>query len=333
MGLTALRDIATIEEIQSDELSGETVSVDAHNWLYKYMIPTVQYTNSDAYTTPDGIELPAVLGLLQGLKRFYKNDITPVFVYDGVAHDLKAEEIARRKEKKQDAESEYESHVDAGNEIEAARYDARSQHLDGNMIAATQQVLDALDIPFIEAHGAGEAQAAYMAEQSDTISSIVSDDYDSLLFGAPSMIRNFTSSEPHERLYLEDVLESNNISLDDLIWYALFCGTDYNNGAYGYGPKTSLDVVQDEDVETRRELLLENDEELTESQLDAILSLLQDPQTMDEYPEPAGFVAVTQAELEEVVFDELKLTSDSVTKAVNSLGDVLPNESSLSSWT
>lgn len=333
MGLTALRDIANIEEIDSDELSGQTVSVDAHNWLYKYMIPTVQYTNTNEYTTPDGIELPAVLGLLQGLKRFYENDITPVFVYDGVAHDLKADEIARRKEKKQDAESEYESHIDAGNEIEAARYDARSQHLDGNMIAATQQVLDALDIPFIEAHGAGEAQAAYMAEESETISAIVSDDYDSLLFGAPAMIRNFSSSEPHERLYLNEVLESNDITLEDLIWYALFCGTDYNDGAYGYGPKKGLTVVQEEDIETRRELLLDNDEELTETQLDAILNLVQEPKTMDGYPEPSGFVAVAQEDLETVVFDELKLTSDSMTKAVESLGEVLPNESSLSSWT
>lgn len=333
MGLTALRDIATIEEIQSSELTGDTVAVDAHNWLYKYMIPTVQYTNTDAYTTPDGVELPAVLGLLQGLKRFYENDITPIFVYDGVAHDLKAEEIARRKEKKQSAESEYENHIEAGNEIEAARYEARSQHLDGDMIAATQQVLDVLEIPFIEAHGAGEAQAAYMASESDTISAIISDDYDSLLFGAPVMIRNFTSSEPHERLYLDEVLDSNNITLDDLVWYALLCGTDYNDGAYGYGPKTALTTVKEESTDERRQILLENDEGLTEEQLDAILTLLQDPQVMDSYPEPTGFVAVTQESLEEVVFDDLQLTSESMEKAVDSLGDVLPNESSLSSWT
>lgn len=333
MGIGALRDLATIEEIQSDELSGETVSIDAHNYLYKYMMPTVQYTNAEDYTSTDGVELPVILGILRGLKRFYTNDITPVFVFDGSAHNLKQEEIARRKEQKQNAQSTFENEKEAGNVIEAARYEARSKRLTGSMIAATQRLLDVLNIEQIEAHGAGEAQAAHMARQSDIITGIVSDDYDSLLFGAPEVIRNFTSSEPHERIILADLLESNDISIEQLVWFALFCGTDYNDGAYGYGPKTSVDAVVNNTTEECRSLVLDNDEDLTDSQLDAILDLFLEPNVMDSYPEPTSLAPVSVSELETVVYDELQLETDPVVSAVESLGETLPSNSSLDSWT
>lgn len=333
MGIGALRDLAEIEEIDSDDLRGETVSIDAHNYLYKYMMPTVQYTNTTDYTNDDGTELPVILGLLRGLKRFYENDITPVFVFDGTAHDLKAEEIARRKSQKQDAAEEYETHAEDGNVIEAARYDARSQRLTGAMIAATQRLLDVLDIPQIEAHGAGEAQAAYMANDSDVITSIVSDDYDSLLFGAPSVIRNFTSSEPHERIQLEQMLEENNLNLEQLVWFAIFCGTDYNDGAYGYGPKTAKDAVIENDEEECRQLVLENDEELTETQLDTILELFLNPQLIETYPEPTSVSPIPKEEIETVVYEELGLESDPIVSAVDSLAETMPSNTSLDSWT
>lgn len=332
MGIGAVRDLAVIEEIDSDDLQGQTVSVDAHNWLYKYMIPTVQYTETRAYTNSNGDELPAALGLLQGLKRFYANDITPVFVYDGSAHELKAEEISRRKEKKQDAKKRFDEERSDGNIIEAARQQSRSTHLDGAMIAATQRILDALEIPVIEAPGAGEAQASYMAADSDVISAIVSDDYDSLLFGAPIMIRNFSSSEPHERLYLSNLLEENDMTQDQLIWFALLCGTDYNGGAYGYGPKKSASLVTEQPVDEVRKVVLENDEALSEEQLDVILSLFKEYQTIESYPEPAGLSPVAEETLKKVVYEEIGLQSDKITKAVESLVEEIPQNSTLSSW-
>lgn len=333
MGIGALRDLSEIEEIDSDELRGETVSIDAHNYLYKYMMPTVQYTNTSEYTNNEGTELPVILGLLRGLKRFYENDITPVFVFDGSAHDLKAEEIARRKSQKQNAAEEYESHAEEGNVIKAARYDARSQRLTGEMIAATQRLLGVLNIPQIEAHGAGEAQAAYMAQESDVITSIISDDYDSLLFGAPSVVRNFTSSEPHERIHLQQLLEENELTLEQLVWFALFCGTDYNDGAYGYGPKTAKDAVLENDEQECKELVLENDDGLTDTQLENILELFLNPQVLESYPEPTSLSPVAKGDLEEVVYTELGLESDPIVSAVDSLAETLPSNSSLDSWT
>lgn len=333
MGIGALRDLASIEEITSDDLSGETVSVDAHNYLYKYMIPTVQYTNTEEYTNQSGVELPVILGLLRGLKRFYENDITPVFVFDGSAHSLKSEELAKRKSQKKQAESKSQEQSDEGNVIQAARYDARSQRLTSEMIVATQRLLTVLDIEQIEAHGAGEAQAAYMAQDSDIISSIISDDYDSLLFGSPSVVRNFTSSEPHERIILQDLLDENDLALEQLIWFALFCGTDYNDGAYGYGPKTAKDAVHEKDRNSWEDLILENDEDLTASQLETIKELFLNPTVLNKYPEPTSLSAVAKSDIESVIYDELELDTDPVRSSVDSLVETIPSNSSLDSWT
>lgn len=332
MGVTGLRDLAVIEEISTGELTGETVSVDAYNYLYKYMIPTVQYTDTSEYTNEDGDELPAVLGLLRGLKRFYRNNITPVFVYDGSAHSLKAGEIAKRKAQKEDAQESYEEHAAAGNRIAAARHESRSMRLTGAMIAATQRVLDAVEIPYIEAHGAGEAQAAYMASDSEVISRIVSDDYDSLLFGAPSTVRNFTSSEPHERVSLEETLAENELTQEQLVWYALLCGTDYNDGAGGYGPTRGKKLVKSESESEVRRVLLENDESITGEHLDTILSLFMEPEVFDSYPEPTGLRPVSGEGLESVVYDEIGVESEPFVKAVESLSEELPDDASLSSW-
>lgn len=37
MGITDLRSLAVIETVSFDTLSGSTVAVDFHNWLYRYL--------------------------------------------------------------------------------------------------------------------------------------------------------------------------------------------------------------------------------------------------------------------------------------------------------
>ena len=46
-----------------------------------------------------------------------------------------------------------------------------------------------MGIPYIEAKGEGEAQAAYLVEKGDAYA-VASQDYDCLLFGAKRVVRN-----------------------------------------------------------------------------------------------------------------------------------------------
>jgi flap endonuclease-1 len=86
-----------------------------------------------------------------------------------------------------------------------------------------------------------------------------SQDYDSLLFGAPRFVRNVTVSGrrklPSKNIYvevipevveLEHVLRECGITYEQLVDVGILIGTDYNpDGIKGLGPKTALKLVKE----------------------------------------------------------------------------------------
>jgi len=106
MGNADLRQLAVIEETPFADLQGSVVAVDAHNWLYKYLTTTVQWTSERIYTTSDGTEVANLVGVVQGLPKFFEHDLTPVFVWDGGVTELKDEEIAERREQRESYEEQ-----------------------------------------------------------------------------------------------------------------------------------------------------------------------------------------------------------------------------------
>lgn len=83
MGNSALRKLAELEDVSLTRYHGATVAIDAHQWLYKQITGTVRYLDEDVYTAPDGTEYANLVGLLRGLPPLLRNDLTPVFVFDG----------------------------------------------------------------------------------------------------------------------------------------------------------------------------------------------------------------------------------------------------------
>jgi flap endonuclease-1 len=110
-----------------------------------------------------------------------------------------------------------------------------------------------MGIPTVQAPGEGEAQASYMVMKGDA-RYVVSQDYDTLLFGAPTLVRNLTVSGKRkirgrqitvspERIVLADTLEGLQISREQLIEIGILVGTDFNPGVEGVGAKTGLKLV------------------------------------------------------------------------------------------
>ncbi len=244
MGNAALRELAAIEPIPFDAIQGSLLAIDAHNWLYRYLTTTVRWTTNEAYTTPDGTEVPNLIGIVRGLPKFFEHDLTPCFVFDGLVADLKEEEVAARRAAKEEAAEAAAAARAAGDTIEAARYESRTQRLTPVIQETTRELFDLLDIPYLEAPAEGEAQAAHMA-QSGTVDAVGTEDYDALLFGAPTTIRQLTSSGDPERMDLDATLAEHGITRAQLVDIAILCGTDFNEGLSGYGPKTALSAIHE----------------------------------------------------------------------------------------
>jgi len=105
MGNADLRDVAAIDDVPFDSLAGSVVAVDAHNWLYRYLTTTVKFTADSVYTTASGEEVANLVGVVQGLPKFFEHDVTPVFVFDGGVTDLKSDEVERRREQREKGNS------------------------------------------------------------------------------------------------------------------------------------------------------------------------------------------------------------------------------------
>ena len=144
MGNADLRELAAIETVAFADLSGSVVAVDAHNWLYRYLTTTVKWTSEAAYTTADGTEVANLIGVVQGLPKFFEHDLTPVFVFDGAVTDLKDDEVQKRREQRERYEAELEEAREAGDAVRAAKLDSRTQRLTPTIVETTREVLSLL---------------------------------------------------------------------------------------------------------------------------------------------------------------------------------------------
>ncbi|WP_251342842.1 flap endonuclease-1 [Haloplanus halophilus] len=244
MGNADLRQLAALSDVSWDEVADSVVAVDAHNWLYRYLTTTVKWTSDDVYTTAAGEEVANLVGVVQGLPKFFEHDLTPVFVFDGGVTDLKDDEVAERRERRERAEERRAEAEARGDAVEAARLDARTQRLTDVILETTRELLALLDVPVVEAPAEGEAQAAHMARRGDA-DYAGSEDYDTLLFGAPLTLRQLTSKGTPELMDLDTTLDRHGITWEALIDVAILCGTDFNPGVDGVGPKTALRAIRD----------------------------------------------------------------------------------------
>jgi flap endonuclease-1 len=244
MGNADLRDLAAIETVSFEDIAGSVVAVDAHNWLYRYLTTTVKWTSAEAYTTADGTEVANLIGAVQGLPKFFEHDLTPVFVFDGAVTDLKEAELDERREQRKRYESDLEAARERGDEVAVARLESRTQRLTDTIVETTRELLALLDVPVVNAPAEGEAQAAHMARQG-SVDYAGTEDYDALLFGAPRTLRQLTSDGDPELMDLDATLSAHDLTWEQLVDVAILCGTDFNEGISGVGPKTAVDFVHE----------------------------------------------------------------------------------------
>ncbi len=279
MGNADLRQLAAIDPKPFDELAGSVVAVDAHNWLYRYLTTTVRFTSTSAYTTEAGEEVANLVGVVQGLPRFFEHDVTPVFVFDGGVTGLKDDEVETRREQRARYEEELKTAKEEGADAaEIATLDSRTQRLTATIQETTRELLAMLDVPIVEAPAEGEAQAAYMARRCDA-DYAGSEDYDTLLLGAPYTLRGLTSKGDPECMDFERTLSELELTWEGLVDAAILMGTDFNEGIDGIGPKTAVKLIREHGdlwgaLEARGESI---------THADRIRELFLDPAVTDEY--------------------------------------------------
>ncbi|HZY92612.1 MAG TPA: flap structure-specific endonuclease, partial [Thermoplasmata archaeon] len=163
--------------------------------------------------------------------------------------DLKAGTLRARFVAKERAETQWKEALAAGDLETARRKAAQTSRLTRPMVDEVRELLTALGVPSVQAPSEGEAQAATMAAHG-LVWAAASEDYDSLLFGAPRLVRGLAArskgggAPAAQVIDRGELLASLGISGEELILVGLLVGTDFNEGAHGFGPKKALKLAQ-----------------------------------------------------------------------------------------
>ncbi len=291
MGLN-ISDIIPREKHSLSDYSGKLLAVDAYNTIYQFLT-TIRQADGTPLKNSDGAITSHLAGIVYRNANLAAAGIRLVYVFDGRPHELKKETIAQRKAVKVKAEEDYRAAVEEGDMERARSFAARTARITPDILEQSKQLLHLLGIPCVDALSDGEAQAAYMAAKGD-VWGLVSQDYDSIIFGAPHLVRNLSGGTrrklPRQRAYvtvepetihLDTVLDTLGVTREQLVDMAVLIGTDFNEGVKGIGQKKSLKLIKE--FGTLERIIEAKGFDLSEEEYSSVRDIFLRPQVTDDY--------------------------------------------------
>ena len=322
-----LKDIIEPEKISFKDLEGRVVSIDAFNTLYQFL-STIRQRDGRPLTDENGNITSHLSGILYRNSSMVEKGIKPIYVFDGKAPELKKETQDKRREIRDESEKIYKEALASGDTEKARKYAMRSSKLSPEIIDSSKKLLNLMGIPYVEAKGEGEAQAAYLVAHGDAYA-VASQDYDCLLFGSKRVVRNLavnSNSRDLEYYQLDKVLNELNITQEQLIDMGILIGTDFCDGLKGIGAKTALKLAHNDELENKiQELQKQSDHDLNE-----VREIFLDHNVNTDYK--IKFEKPNKDKLVEFLSYEHGFSEDRVLKATDKLKNLSSNQGSLDAW-
>lgn len=285
-----IKDILNTQNIDFEDMEGKVIAIDAYNIIYQFL-SSIRQRNGQPLKDSEGRVTSHLSGLLYRNANLLEKGIKLVYVFDGTPDMMKEGTLEKRKERKEEAREDYKKAIEEG-DLEKARVKAQqTSRISDEIEKSSKDLLSLLSIPWIQAPSEGESQAAHIVKEEDAWA-VGGQDYDSLLFGAPRLVKNLTvtgkrklpGSDGYKEInpklmILDDILGHLEIGREQLIDIGILCGTDYNEGVKGIGPKRGLKYIKKYgDLE---EVLKEKDKEVNNYK--AIKSIFLEPEVTDDY--------------------------------------------------
>lgn len=328
-------DLLERTEVELSAFSGKKVAIDAFNTLYQFL-STIRQPDGTPLRDSQGRITSHLSGILYRVTNMFEIGIRPIFVFDGEPPEFKKAEIEERKKKRTEAEEKWIEAIQSGEEY-AKKYAQAAARVDEFVVESSKRLLEYMGIPFVQAPSEGEAQAAFMVKRGDA-DFVGSQDYDSLLFGSPRLVRNLAITGkrklPGKNVYVDVkpeiiVLEENlrrlGITREQLIDIAILSGTDYNEGVHGVGAKKAYNYIKTYgDIFRALKVLKVEIENLEE-----IRNFFLNPKVAEDYK--IEFREPKKDKILEMLCEEHDFSRDRVEKALEKL-KFKPSQFTLERW-
>ncbi|MEM1981033.1 MAG: flap endonuclease-1 [Candidatus Hadarchaeales archaeon] len=274
-------------EVELEELRGKRVAVDALNFLYQFLA-IIRQRDGEPLRDSKGRITSHLSGLFYRTANLLETEIYPIYVFDGKPPELKRRTLEERRLLREKAAEEWERALKEGRLEEARRYAAQAATVEEQVVEDAKHLLRLMGVPFVQAPAEGEAQAAHLVRRGDAWA-VASQDFDSLLFGSPVLVRNLAITGrrklPGKDVYVEvkpevvelkRVLSELGITREQLVDVGILVGTDFNEGVKGIGPKRALELV-------KKHGSLEGMEEVRVEDFEEIRKIFLEPEVSDTY--------------------------------------------------
>jgi len=235
-----------IKEGEIKNQFGRKVAIDASMSLYSFLIAV--RSEGQQLMSDTGETTSHLMGMFYRTLRMVDNGIKPLYVFDGAPPKLKSGELAKRFQRKSEAQSAEQEAKETGTAEDVEKFSRRTVRVTREHNQEAQRLLTLMGIPYIVAPTEAEAQCAVLA-RAGKVYAAASEDMDTLTFNAPVLLRKLTFAEqrkePIQEIHLDSVLEGLEMDLNQFIDLCILLGCDYVDPIKGIGPKVALNLIRE----------------------------------------------------------------------------------------
>lgn len=244
---------ASIGHHEMKDLFGRKVAIDASMSIYQFMIavrtpvsgsgaaPAAMLTNEDGEVTSH------LQGIFYRTIRMIENGVKPCYVFDGKPPQMKAGELKKRSERREEADEKLKTATEEGNQEEMDKFHRRLVKVTKEHSEESMRLLQLMGIPVVQAPGEAEAQCAALCK-SGKVWATATEDMDALTFGSSVLLRHMTFSAarkvPIAEYQLQKVLEELQLSMEQFIDVCILSGCDYAETIKGIGGGRALQLIR-----------------------------------------------------------------------------------------
>lgn len=223
-----------------DEISPRVIAIDAPNYLIR-RIQAFEYRSGGTSERVPSSHVYVVLGIIRS---FLRNNLMPVFVFDGPPESLKRETNPRLVSCAQEAYDRYQTRYDI--------YDAKLTHELWESrplrwyfsVLHVKDLCKSIGVPAFTAPSEAEMMAAAICNNGLS-GTVLSNDVDALLFGSPTISCSIRVTDDQiESAKLGEVLHEIDVDIHTLRDLAILSGCDFHEGVKGIGPRKGIVILR-----------------------------------------------------------------------------------------
>uniref|UniRef100_H9GS13 Flap endonuclease 1 n=1 Tax=Anolis carolinensis TaxID=28377 RepID=H9GS13_ANOCA len=224
---------------------GRKVAIDASMSIYQFLIAVRQ--GADMLQNEEGETTSHLMGMFYRTIRMVENGLKPVYVFDGKPPQLKSGELAKRIERRTEAEKQLQEAKEAGEEENVEKFSKRLVKVTKQHNEECKKLLTLMGIPYVDAPGEAEASCAALVK-ANKVYAAATEDMDCLTFGSPVLMRHLTASEakklPIQEFHLSRILQDLSLTQEEFVDLCILLGCDYCESIRGIGPKRAVELIK-----------------------------------------------------------------------------------------